>query len=56
MVSSLASILGLIFGGLLAAPLAGLTVKRLDERVLLRAVGILIVLLAGYKTFHSVGL
>lgn len=44
------SIAGLIVGGVCAAPLAGLMVKRLPERTLLRAVGILIVLLAGYQT------
>ena len=36
------AVLGLIVGGVAAAPFAGYVVKRLDEAVLLRAVGILI--------------
>lgn len=54
--SSLPSILGLTVGGLFAALLAGLMVKRLNERVLLRAVGLLIVRLAGYQTAQMSGL
>ncbi|ESZ08464.1 sulfite exporter TauE/SafE family protein [Mesorhizobium sp. L48C026A00] len=52
--SSLASILGLIVGGLFAAPLAGLMVKRLNERVLLRSVGLLIFAQAGYQTAQMI--
>jgi len=36
------SVLGLIAGGILAAPLAGYAVKRIPERLLLRIVGLLI--------------
>ena len=49
------SIAGLIVGGVCAAPLAGLMVKRLPERTLLRAVGVLIVLLASYQTAQQLG-
>lgn len=52
---SLPSILGLIVGGLLAASLAGLMVERLNKRVLLQAVGLLIVVLAGYQTAQMSG-
>jgi uncharacterized membrane protein YfcA len=44
------SVAGLIVGGICAAPLAGFMVKTIAERTLLRAVGILIVLLASYQT------
>lgn len=44
------SIAGLIAGGLLAAPMAGWMVKAIHERTLLRAVGVLIVLIAIYQT------
>jgi uncharacterized membrane protein YfcA len=40
------SVLGLIAGGILAAPLAGYAVKRIPERLLLRIVGLLICALA----------
>ncbi len=40
---------GLIVGGLLAAPLAGWMVRSLKETILLRAVGVLIVVLALYQ-------
>ncbi|MEX0404594.1 sulfite exporter TauE/SafE family protein [Aquibium sp. LZ166] len=51
----LAAIGGLIAGGLFAAPLAGLFVKVLPETVLLRLVGTLIVLLAGWQTMQQIG-
>ncbi len=47
---NLAAVAGLVIGGLLAAPLAGLIVRKLKEKVLLRLVGSLIVLLAGWQT------
>jgi uncharacterized membrane protein YfcA len=47
---NLAAVAGLVFGGLLAAPLAGLFVRKLKEKVLLRLVGCLIVFLAGWQT------
>ncbi len=46
---------GLIVGGVLAAPLAGWMVKSLKEQILLRLVGGLIVLLAGYQTLQLYG-
>jgi len=48
------SIGGLIIGGVLAAPLAGWVVKALNESTLLRLVGTLITLLAGYQTLEPV--
>ena len=51
----LAAVGGLVVGGLLAAPFAGYIVKSLPERVLLRAVGILIVCLATYQTLELLG-
>ena len=47
---NLSAIGGLILGGLIAAPLAGYVVKSLREVALLRIVGVLIVLLAGWQT------
>ncbi len=46
------AVAGLIAGGLAAAPLAGFLVKHLSERFMLRAVGIIIVLLAGFQTWQ----
>lgn len=53
---NLAAVAGLIAGGLFAAPLAGWMVKALREIVLLRLVGALIVLLAGWQTLQQSGL
>jgi len=50
-----AAVAGLILGGLLAAPLAGIIVRKLKEKVLLRLVGCLIVLLAGWQTAQLLG-
>jgi uncharacterized membrane protein YfcA len=47
---NLAAVAGLVLGGVLAAPLAGRMVKMLREVVLLRLVGVLIMLLAGWQT------
>ncbi|APH73245.1 sulfite exporter TauE/SafE family protein [Aquibium oceanicum] len=55
MMDHLPAIGGLIVGGLFAAPLAGLFVKTLAETVLLRLVGALIVLLAGWQTVQQLG-
>ena len=52
---NLAAVAGLIVGGLFAAPLAGFMVKSLRETVLLRLVGTLIVLLAGWQTLQHFG-
>lgn len=47
----LPSILGLIVGGLIAAPFAGWIVKKVPEHRLLRAVGVLIICLASYQAY-----
>ncbi len=52
----LAAIAGLVVGGIFAAPLAGFVVKTLKEKVLLRLVGALIVLLAGWQTAQQLAL
>lgn len=49
------AVLGLITGGVLAAPLAGWMIKVIPEKMLLRLVGCLIVLLAGYQTLDLTG-
>ena len=49
------AIAGLIVGGLVAAPFAGWIVKSLREATLLRIVGLLIVLLAGWQTVQLFG-
>jgi uncharacterized membrane protein YfcA len=46
-----AAVGGLILGGVLAAPLAGMMVKKVPTRPLTAAVGILIVGLAGFQTW-----
>lgn len=46
---------GLVIGGLLAAPLAGYVVRIVPIRPLTFAVGILVVLIAGYQTARLVG-
>lgn len=51
-----AAVGGLVIGGLLAAPFAGYVVRYLPERILLRAVGLLIVLLATWQTVNQIGL
>ncbi|MFC5991863.1 sulfite exporter TauE/SafE family protein [Limoniibacter endophyticus] len=50
------AVLGLIAGGVFAAPLAGFMVRWLREKILLRLVGTLIVLLAGWQTLQLVGI
>jgi uncharacterized membrane protein YfcA len=52
---NLPAVLGLIVGGLFAAPLAGFMVKSLRDTLLLRLVGSLIVLLAGWQTAQLLG-
>jgi len=52
---NLPAVAGLIVGGLFAAPLAGLMVKSLRDTMLLRMVGTLIVLLAGWQTAQLLG-
>ncbi|MGE0502845.1 MAG: sulfite exporter TauE/SafE family protein [Rhizobiaceae bacterium] len=53
---NLAAIAGLIIGGLMAAPLAGYLVRRIPEVALLRLVGCLIVLVAGFQSIQILGL
>lgn len=53
--SHMAAVAGLVIGGIAAAPLAGYVVKALSERILLRAVGILIICLASYQTLAALG-
>ena len=50
------AVAGLVVGGLFAAPLAGFMAKTLSEKVLLRFIGILIVLLAGWQTAEQLAL
>lgn len=45
---------GLVAGGVVAAPLAGWLTKRLPTRALTWAVGVLILVLAGYQVFQMV--
>lgn len=52
---NLYAVAGLVIGGVAAAPLAGLFVRKLKEIVLLRLVGTLIVLLAGWQTAQLLG-
>jgi uncharacterized protein len=52
---NLPAVVGLVVGGLFAAPLAGIMVKSLRDTLLLRLVGILIVLLAGWQTAQLLG-
>jgi uncharacterized protein len=49
------SVMGLIVGGLLAAPLAGFVVRLVPVRALTFAVGALVVLLAGYQVGRLLG-
>ncbi len=49
------SIAGLIFGGLLAAPLAGYVVKRVPTGPLMYAVGFLVLGLAAYQSWQILG-
>jgi len=52
---NLKAIGGLVVGGALAAPLAGIFVRKLEEKTLLRLVGFLIVALAGWQTAQQMG-
>jgi uncharacterized membrane protein YfcA len=52
----LSAVAGLVVGGLFAAPLAGFVVKTLNEKLLLRLIGILIVFLAGWQTAEQLAL
>ncbi|MER2536624.1 MAG: sulfite exporter TauE/SafE family protein [Rhizobiaceae bacterium] len=53
--SNFMAVAGLIVGGLMAAPLAGYIVKMLPPTSLLRLVGILIMLLAGWQSAQLFG-
>ena len=50
-----AAVAGLVIGGLVAAPFAGLIAKRLPRRVLAVAVGVLLVLLAAFQGLQLAG-
>ncbi|MFN9927325.1 MAG: sulfite exporter TauE/SafE family protein, partial [Phenylobacterium sp.] len=50
-----AAVAGLVVGGLLSAPLAGLAVRLAPVRVLTYAVGALVTSLAGYQTARLMG-
>ncbi|MCD7059202.1 sulfite exporter TauE/SafE family protein [Pelagibacterium xiamenense] len=49
------SVGGLIAGGVLAAPLAGIVVRRVPTRPMMFAVGLLIMALAGFQTWEALG-
>ena len=49
------AVAGLVVGGLVAAPFAGLIAKRLPRRVLALAVGVLLVLLASFQGLQLAG-
>lgn len=51
----LTAIAGLVVGGLIAAPFAGLIVKRVPRRALTFAVGGLLILLAGFQGLQLAG-
>jgi len=55
LMENLYAVVGLIVGGLLAAPLAGLFVRKIPETMLLRLVGSLIVVLAGWQAAQQFG-
>jgi uncharacterized membrane protein YfcA len=50
-----AAIGGLVVGGLLAAPFAGWFIKRIPRRALTYAVGVLLILLAGFQGLQLAG-
>ena len=43
---------GLVVGGVLAAPLAGLVTRRLQPKLLMIVVGVLVIGLAGWQTWQ----
>ncbi|RLQ87263.1 sulfite exporter TauE/SafE family protein [Notoacmeibacter ruber] len=49
LMDNLSAVGGLVVGGLLAAPMAGILVRKIPEKVLLRSVGTLIFVLAIYQ-------
>ncbi|GHA31111.1 UPF0721 transmembrane protein [Devosia pacifica] len=51
--SHLWAVLGLIVGGVVAAPFAGVLVRRIAPRTLMFAVGVLVMALAGYQTWQQ---
>ena len=51
-----AAIGGLVVGGLIAAPFAGLIVKKVPRKVLAYAVGFLLIFLAGFQGLQLAGL
>jgi uncharacterized membrane protein YfcA len=51
-----AAVGGLVVGGLIAAPFAGLIVKKVPRKVLAYAVGFLLIFLAGFQGLQLAGL
>jgi len=51
----LAAVAGLVVGGLLAAPFAGLIVKKIPRKLLTYAVGVLLLALAGFQGLQLAG-
>ena len=49
------AVAGLVVGGVLAAPLAGLVTRRLQPKVLMIVVGVLVIGLAGWQTWQQLG-
>ena len=49
------AVAGLIVGGLVAAPFAGLIVRKMPARLLMIIVGCLVIALAGYQTWQLLG-
>jgi uncharacterized membrane protein YfcA len=49
------AVAGLVAGGLLAAPFAGLIVKKVPQRALTYAVGVLLLLLAAFQGLQLAG-
>ena len=48
-------VIGLLLGGVIAAPLAAVLVKRLSERVVLAAVGVLVLGISVYQISGALG-
>lgn len=51
-----AAVAGLVIGGLIAAPFAGLIVKKVPRKVLAYSVGVLLLFLAGFQGLQLAGL
>ena len=51
-----AAVAGLVVGGLIAAPFAGLIVKKIPRKLLTYSVGCLLLILAGFQGLQLAGL